>query len=167
MEKNLANEFGRLAHGVGKNRPKIKYVQGTNTIFFIPWHQVLDVAKVMYANIIFDLGPLKLEKYRIRTTVGVDKLEYEGDPSSPAILLLSTKIFLNSLISDAYTDARFCTVDMENYYLQSPMKNLQYMCIPLKHFTEEIRDEYNVMDIAENGYVYIEIPKGVYGLKEA
>ena len=31
----LSNEFGRLAQGVGKRRPQDKYVQGTNTIFFI------------------------------------------------------------------------------------------------------------------------------------
>ena len=41
------------------------------------------------------------------------------------------------------------------------------MRIPIKYFTQEIQDEYNIMDIVDNGYVYIDILKGVYGLKEA
>ena len=30
---SLSNEFGRLAQGIGKQRPTEKYVNGTNTIF--------------------------------------------------------------------------------------------------------------------------------------
>ena len=41
------------------------------------------------------------------------------------------------------------------------------MRIPLKYFTEEIRNEYIIMETKENGYVYIEIRKGMYVLKEA
>ena len=42
------------------------------------------------------------------------------------------------------------------------------MRIHTKYFTEELRKEYN-MDgfIYKDGYVYCEIRKGVYGLKEA
>ena len=100
-------------------------------------------------------------------TVGGYKLAYEDDPNSPAISLLNTQIFLNSIISDAYTGARFCTADMKVHYLQLPMKNYHYMRIPLKYFTEEIHKEYDIMDIADHGYIYIEIRKGMYGLKEA
>ena len=47
------------------------------------------------------------------------------------------------------------------------MKNYQYMRIPLNCFTQEIRDEYDIMNIVDNNYVYIEIRKGMYDLKEA
>ena len=47
------------------------------------------------------------------------------------------------------------------------MFNYQYMKIPLKYFTQEIREEYDIMNLVDNGYVYIEIRKGTYGLKEA
>ena len=40
------------------------------------------------------------------------------------------------------------------------------MKIKLKYFTQEIRDEYDIMNLVENGYVYIEIRKVIYGLKE-
>ena len=41
------------------------------------------------------------------------------------------------------------------------------MRIAQKYFTKEIRDEYNIDAIANNGFVYVEIRKGMYGLKEA
>ena len=47
------------------------------------------------------------------------------------------------------------------------MANYQYIKIPLKHFTQEICEEYDILNIATGGYVYIEIQKGMYGLKEA
>ena len=45
--------------------------------------------------------------------VGGDRMEYEGDPSSPVVSLLNTKLFLNSVISDAYKGVRFATTDIK------------------------------------------------------
>ena len=41
------------------------------------------------------------------------------------------------------------------------------MYILLKYFTEEIRNEYNIMNIVDKEYLYIEISKGMYELNEA
>jgi hypothetical protein len=37
----------------------------------------------------------------------------------------------------------------------------------LSHFPEEIVQQYNINALAVDGWVYIEIRKGVYGLKQA
>ena len=42
-----------------------------------------------------------------------------------------------------------------------------YIEISLKYVASEIRHECNTYDIVQDGYIYIEIHKGVYGLKEA
>ena len=128
---SLSNEFGRLAQGIGKHRPTDQYVTGTNTIFFIPRNKVPYDAKVTYANIICNLHPLKSETHRVCMTVRGDKLEYEGDPSSPAVSLLNLKIILNSVISDAHKGARFSSTDIKNHYLQSPMKKINTCAFPL------------------------------------
>ena len=47
------------------------------------------------------------------------------------------------------------------------MKKYQYTQLALKYFTKEIRNKYNIEDIADNGCVYVKIRKGMYGLKEA
>ena len=113
---SISNEFGRSAQ-VGQNRKNNKHVPGTNTIFFIPRSHVPTDTKVAYANLICDLRPLKNGRHRVCMTVGGDKLEYDGNPSSPTISLLNTKIFFNSVISDAHKGAKFATVDIKNHYL--------------------------------------------------
>ena len=165
--KGLSNELGRLAQGVGKARTVSDKIVGTDTIHFIPKTKVPVNAKVTYANFICDLRPLKKEKHRVRCTVGGDRLDYEEDPSSPAAGLLDIKIHLNSTISDAVRGARYATADIENYYLNNPMKIFRYMRIALKDIPPEIIIEYNLLSIAHNGYVFVEISKGMYGLKEA
>ena len=47
------------------------------------------------------------------------------------------------------------------------MEKFRYMKIPLNFITAEIMKKYNINDITSNGYVYIEIRKAMYGLKEA
>ena len=98
-------------------------IQGTNTILLIPKENVSAGAKITYANLICDFRPLKKETHRVRMTVGGDKLIYDGDPSSPEVSLLNTKIMLNSVISDLHIGERWMTADIKNHYFQSPMKN--------------------------------------------
>ena len=41
------------------------------------------------------------------------------------------------------------------------------MRIPTKHIPAKVMSEYNLHNYIDNGYVYCEIRKGMYGLKEA
>ena len=50
---------------------------------------------------ICDFRPLKDDPYRVRLTVGGDKLEYDNDAGSPAASFIETKLILNITISDA------------------------------------------------------------------
>jgi hypothetical protein len=120
-DRGLSNELGRLAQGVGKNRPLANRIKGSNTIVFIPKHKVPAGRKVTYARFVCAFRPLKEEKYRVRLTVGGDRLEYPDDPSSPAAALTDTKIMINSVISDAPRGARFLTSDIKNFYLGTHM----------------------------------------------
>ncbi len=48
------------------------------------------------------------------------------------------------------------------------MKHYEYMRIPLRWFPQEILEQYKILDIvALDGYVYCEIRKGMYSLKQA
>jgi hypothetical protein len=120
----LCNEYGRLAQGFHNNT-----VLGTDTIDFIHPHEVPPNKKVTYGNFICNHRPLKTEPYRVRLTVGGDKLPYDDDAGSPAASLLETKLILNSTISDAAKGARFLTADLKDHFLASPMKLPEYMRI--------------------------------------
>jgi len=96
-------------------------VKSTDTIDFIPRSEIPSGQSVTYASFVLDYRPLKSEPYRIRITVGGDKLEYFLHADSPAANMLETKILLNSVISDADRGARFMSADMKYHYLMTPM----------------------------------------------
>jgi len=92
---SAANEFGRLAQGVGGR------VKPTNTIFFIPHHRVpIDRRKdVTYGSFVCDIKSNKEETHRTRLTAGGDRINYPGDVGTPTADMTLVKILLNSVIS--------------------------------------------------------------------
>jgi hypothetical protein len=58
-------------------------------------------------------------------------------------------------------------MDIKNYYLGTPLPRLEYMKMLLSRFPKEIIKKYNLNALAVDGWVYIEIRKGMYGLKQA
>jgi hypothetical protein len=58
-------------------------------------------------------------------------------------------------------------MDIKNYYLSTPLPRVEYMKMLLSRFPEEIIQKYNLNALAVDGWVYIEIRKGMYGLKQA
>ena len=165
-----ANEFGRLMQGVGMHSRKLAdYVQGTDTMRIIRKNQVPKGKAVTYGNFVCDYRPLKQEKWRTRLTVGGDKLSYDEDATAPSSQMTEAKLLFNSVISDhKRTRAQFATADIKNFYLNNPLSYFQYMKIHSDKIPPEIQNEYNTADLADtNGYIYFEIRKGMYGLKEA
>ena len=161
-ERALSNELGRLSQGM-KGR-----VRAMDTIDFINKNEVPPNKKVTYANMVCDVRPLKAESHRVRLTVGGDRLDYHGDASSPATSNVETKILLNSTISDAKNGARFISADLSDFFLESTMPTPEYMRIHSKYFPPEMKESYNIEQrIAKDGYVYVKIKKGMYGLKQA
>ena len=157
----MSTELGRLAQGN-------KYgVTPTDTIDFITKDELPPNKKVTYANFIADHRPLKPEPNRIRCVVGGDKLDYHDDAGAPTTDLLETKLLINSTISDAHKGARFCSIDLKDFFLASPMENPEYIRMQWAYIPQDIRDQYNLHDKVSDGYVYIKIKKGMYGLKQA
>jgi hypothetical protein len=58
-------------------------------------------------------------------------------------------------------------MDIKNYYLGTPLPRFEYMKMLLSRFPEETIQNYNLNALAVDGWVYIEIRKGMYGLKQA
>jgi hypothetical protein len=59
------------------------------------------------------------------------------------------------------------TGDVKTFYLNTPMERLEYMRIPIHLIPDEIIQEYDAIKFVDNGFVYIEIVKGMYGLAQA
>jgi hypothetical protein len=156
--RGFGNECGRLFQG-------IRDIAGTDTCFFIKLTNIPKDRKITYGKIVCDYKPHKKEKERVRLTVGGDRLDYSGDVATSMADITTFKILIKSTLSTE--DAAMMMMDIKNYYLGTPLPRFEYMKMLLSRFPEEIIQKYNLNALAVNGWVYIEIRKGIYGLKQA
>jgi len=156
--KSLSNEFGRLAQGNSR-------VEGTNTIFFIHRHEMPQDRKATYANFVCDIRPEKEETHRVRLTVGGNLINYPDNVSTDTTDLTTAKILFNSILSTP--KARFLGIDIKNFYLNNDMHRCEYMKISTEYIPADIMEQYKLKEKVHNGYVYVEIRKGMYGLPQA
>ena len=59
------------------------------------------------------------------------------------------------------------TIDLKDFYYNTPMDTYEYMQLPLAIIPQEVIAQYKLHEIARNGTVYMEIRKGMPGLKQA
>ena len=156
------NEMGRLLLGIDplKDGPS-----GTDTIQFIR-HDAIPAGKTAtYLRIVVDIRPQKEETHRVRFTCGGDRINYDGNCSTPTADITTVKILLNSIISTA--DARGLVMDLKDFYLNNPLPGYEYMRIPVWAIPKVIMDNYNLWPLVHNGFVTCLIKKGMYGLPHA
>jgi hypothetical protein len=116
-------------------------------------------------QIVCDYKPHKQEKECVRLTVGGDRLNYSGNVATSTAYSTTFKILINSTLSTE--DAAMMMMEIKNYYISSPLPRFEYMKMLLSRFPDEIVQKYNLNALAVNGWVYIEIRKCMYGLKQA
>jgi hypothetical protein len=149
--RSTANEINRLYN--------------TNTIRFIRISNIPKGRKVTYGSFVVEIRDHKEEKERTRLTVGGNQIEYPGDKSTRTAGLTTAKILINSVISTL--GAKFLVIDIKKIYLNTPLGLFEYMVINLSSLPQETIDKYDLIELAQDGKVYIEIQKGMYGLPQA
>jgi hypothetical protein len=120
---------------------------------------------ITYGKIVCDYKPHKKEKERVRLTVRGDILNYSGDVATSRTDITTFNILINSTLSAK--DATMMMMDIKHYYLVTPLPRFEYMKMLLSRFPEEIIQKYNLNALAVDGWVCIEIRKGMYGFKQA
>ena len=136
-------------------------------MYFIPKEEVpFKTKKVTYPKIVCDIRPRKAETHRTRITVGGNLLDYAGTLTTPTATITTAKCLFNSVVS---TPAAKCVLaDIKNFYLNNALPDPEYMKFHIATIPQEIIDEYNLLNIVDNqGYVYVKIVKGMYGIKQA
>ena len=69
----------------------------------------------------------------------------------------------NSVISTP--GARYACVDVKKFYLCTLLDRYEYMRIPVNMVPPEFMELlYNLYPMVKNGYIYMEIQRGIYGL---
>ena len=59
------------------------------------------------------------------------------------------------------------TIDIGNFYTNTPMDRYEYMRMHIAEILPEIIDKYNLLPKVCDGYVYFCIKKAIYGLKQS
>jgi hypothetical protein len=149
--KSTANEINRLCN--------------TNTIRFKRRSYIPKGRKVTYGSFVVVITDHKEEKERTRVTIGGDQIEYPGDKSTRTAGLTTATILINSVMSTP--NAKLFVIDINNFYLNTPLRRFEYMVINLALLPQETIDRYDVNELAQDGKVYIKIQKGMYGLPQA
>jgi hypothetical protein len=148
MMRSTANEINRL--------------NNTNTIRFIRRSNIPKGQKVTYGSFVVDIKDHQEEKEGTRLTVGGDQIVYPGDKSTQTACLTTAKNLINSVISTS--GAKLLVIDINN---PPPFGRFGYMVINLSSLPQAIINKYDLIELSQDGKVYIEIQKGMYGLPKA
>jgi hypothetical protein len=90
---------------------------------------------------------------------------YPGDVSTPTVEMMTVKMHLNSVISTK--GARYCTIDIKDFYLNTPMERPEFMRMKITELPPEFVALYKLNDIADqNGTVYMRIQKVCTGYRK-
>ena len=75
------------------------------------------------------------------------------------------KLLLNSAVLT--NGAKFFTIDIKNFYLNTPMERFEYMRLKMEDIPENVIEKYELKAKEEDGEGYVETRKGTYGLPQA
>ena len=98
--------------------------------------------------------------------VGGNRINYPGNVATLTAKMLVTKLLFNSTISTK--GAQFMTINISNFYLNSPLPCPEFIKIKLSDIPQEIINEYNLRKKAiSDSHIYIVTDKSMYGLPQA
>ncbi len=108
-----------------------------------------------------DDGSLKL---RTRATIGGDRIDYPYTTTAMTAELEAIKLLINAMISD---NAAFSTVDLEDFYLGTPLPHPEYIRIPVSFIPKKVMTFYKLTGYVYKGAIFCMVLKTHYGLPQA
>jgi len=83
----------------------------------------------------------------------------------PPVDMVTVKLHLNSVILTK--GARYCTIDLNDFYLMTPITCPEYMHMKIRDLPEEFISMYNLTNKATSDELFcVKIQKGMYGLPQ-
>jgi hypothetical protein len=105
-----------------------------------------------HGRVCVNYRPKKDDPNRTRLTVSGNKVNFPRDCGTPTVDMVTVKLHHNSVVSTK--GACYCTIDLKDFYLMTPMTCPEYMRMKIKDLLEEFVTMYNLADKAtSNGYV--------------
>ena len=142
----FCNEVGRLFQGY-------KDIKGTDTCKFIHKKEIPQGRTATYIRVVVADRPRKVEKCRVRLTVGGDRVDYPGEVSTKTSDLITAKLLFNSVISTP--GSKFMSLDIKDFYLNNELPRKEYARIHLSLIPQDIIEQYNLNDSSPQTDLYI------------
>jgi hypothetical protein len=110
-----------------------------NSIFFTK-NKIPPGRIAAYARFVCTFRPVKAEQNRTRLTVGGNLItDYTGETSTDTAGLELIKLHWLSVLSTK--NAKYMTMDIGNFYLNTPLGRYEYMRINITDIPQEVIDE--------------------------
>ena len=84
---------------------------------------------------------------------------------TPTATLELIKLILNSVLSRP--GAKFACFAVKKFYLATPMDRSEYARIKIEDIPEDFINEYNLLPMFHNGWIYFEMVRECYGLPQS
>ena len=156
-KNSCSKEFARIGNGRSKDD-----TPASNTVEWIQRHQIPPGKK---PTVCANFRPQKADPYRVRCTIGGNLIQYKGPTAAPTASLPTIKILLNSVLSTP--GAKFASLDIKDFYLQSDLPEPEYLMVPFSLFSPDIVQDFNLKDKVSNNMVYGKVVKAMYGLPQS
>ena len=155
LQHSSSNEFRQLAHGIGGR------IEDTDTIKFLCYHEMPKNCRPTYSCFVCEIHPQNTAKKECtRLMVGGNLIDNPDTVTTRTCNLVTLKMCINSTMSQPIR--KYCSFDIKNFYLNTPMERSEYIRIPIAQIPDEIIAEYNLRNkVHTDGAVYLEIPKGM------
>jgi hypothetical protein len=83
-------------------------------------------------------------------------INYPGNCGTPTADLFTVKLLLNSIIS--MPNAKFMSIDIKDFYLNTPMAHYKYFRMKLELFPKDVIIEFNLCNkVNSKGNVHCEV----------
>jgi hypothetical protein len=115
--------------------------------------------------VICEVHPDKDDPNCTRITIGGNRICYPGNVGTNTVLLELLKLLLNSVLSQK--GARFSSIDLKNFYFDTPMPESEHISIKILDIPNELINKDKLAGLDRDGWIYFKIRQGCYGLPQA
>ena len=98
-------------------------------------------------------------------TVGGNRLDYSLEVVNSTVEITKLLFLINRTLP--IEESEMMMININHYYLGTPLPTYEYIRLPLAMIPEKIIEKYNPKAKAVDSWVYLEIWKGMYGLKHS
>jgi hypothetical protein len=97
--------------------------------------------------------------YRIRCTIGGDRINYPGATAARTAPMPAVKLLLQA--------ALWLTMDIKDYYLGTPLVRPEFLRIPTHLVPSEVIERHRLQPFIHRDSILFQVDKGMYGLPQA